>query len=786
MTTPKRTAPLLAMALIATAVAVGPAFATRGSANDIPDWITVSAMTVKTAAAETTITMKGDFPPNYLTYRPASDRLIVEVRDCDASRLDIPSLASSRQVKELTTETETDADGALLTRFKFVLEEGVDHHIIPIGNDLRISFTSDVDAPTAAEPVTSSAAPAAGEAASDSVMPVATTARQPDANGFIGYQELDATAFARQAGVNAGLRGRALTGVDTSDADRNRVLLLLDGPASFASFELADPPRLVVDFENLKNEVMAAHIPVDSEYVRQVRVSQFSGEPELVSRAVFDLNRTASYTITPTSTGLEITFQRADLSVPASLEMASAPQLVEPAVIEVVEPVAIAAADAMVDTPDSPETDDYAFYSEADADTSTDRTGVKPAAGLTFESKTLSHERPTYTGRRISLELVDADLKQVFRLFHEISGLNFVLDPSVSGKVTIVLDNVPWDQSLDIILRNNGLDKIFENNVVRIASTAKLAQEAQQRRTLKDAARLEVDPVTVSRILSYARAEELDPIIRRVLSPRGQSFFDKRTNTIIITDIPEKITELNNLMDDLDTQTPQVMIEARIVETSREFTRDLGIDWGFVASDQRGAGNVARIDYDLNLPRVAEASRLGMFFGDLGPNGFAINVALDALETEGRGRILSAPKVMAQNNTTAIIEQGTQIPVVNTTATEINVEFISASLKLEVTPQITAEGTIIMQIEVENNSPDFVNRVGDTPAINTQRASTQVMVEDGGTTVIGGVFFLNEGESETGVPGLRKIPGLGWLFKSKNITKENKELLIFITPTIVN
>jgi type IV pilus assembly protein PilQ len=239
-------------------------------------------------------------------------------------------------------------------------------------------------------------------------------------------------------------------------------------------------------------------------------------------------------------------------------------------------------------------------------------------------------------------------------------------------------------------------------------------------------------------------------------------------------------------MDDLDTQTPQVMIEARIVETSREFTRDLGIDWGFVANDQRGAGNVARIDYDLNLPRVAEASRLGMFFGDLGPNGFAINVALDALETEGRGRILSAPKVMAQNNTTAIIEQGTQIPVVNTTATEINVEFISASLKLEVTPQITAEGTIIMQIEVENNSPDFVNRVGDTPAINTQRASTQVMVEDGGTTVIGGVFFLNEGESETGVPGLRKIPGLGWLFKSKNITKENKELLIFITPTIVN
>ncbi len=288
----------------------------------------------------------------------------------------------------------------------------------------------------------------------------------------------------------------------------------------------------------------------------------------------------------------------------------------------------------------------------------------------------------------------------------------------------------------------------------------------------------------MSRILSYAKAEELDPIIRRVLSPRGQSFFDKRTNTIVLTDIPEKVDELNNLMDDLDTQTPQVMIEARIVETSREFTRDLGIDWGFLASDQRGAGNSWEVDYDLNLPRVADANRLGLFFGDLGPNGFAIDIALDALETEGRGRVLSAPKVMAQNNTTAIIEQGSQIPVVNTTATEINVEFVSASLKLEVTPQITAEGTIILDVEVENNSPDFNNRVGDTPAINTQRASTQVLVEDGGTTVIGGVFFLNEGESETGVPGLRKIPGLGWLFKNKNITKQNKELLIFITPKI--
>ncbi|MCZ6745594.1 MAG: type IV pilus secretin PilQ [Acidobacteria bacterium] len=779
MTTSKRTFPLLAMVLIAMVVAVGPAFATRDFANTIPEWITVSAMTVKATTAETAITVKGDFPPNYLTYRPARDRLIVEVRDCDASQLDIPSMAKSPHVLEMATESETDEDGAKLARFLFTLASGVRHTVQQVGNNLVITFTSDANQAPVTNPVSAVTKPVASSTAAAPA--VSAASRVPDSRGFIGYREIDAATFAAEAGMSDQVQGRALTGVDTSDADRNRVLLLMDGPASFSTFELANPPRLVVDFKGLTNEVLASRIPMGSSFVKQVRVSQFKEDPDPVVRAVFDLNKAASFDLEPSVAGLNITFRRPDLTGVMGAEIAAVP-VTEP----VTELVTMASAESAAEETDSLEPSDYAFFSEADKNDSVVRSGIKPAAGLTFESKTLSDRQPTYTGRRISLELVDADLKQVFRLFHEISGLNFILDPSVGGKVTVVLDNVPWDQSLDIILRNNGLDKVFENNVVRIASTAKLAQEAQQRRTLKDAARLEVDPITVSRVLSYAKAEDMDAILRRVLSARGKSFYDQRTNTIVMTDIPEKIDELNNLMDDLDTQTPQVMIEARIVETSREFTRDLGIDWGFLANDQRGAGNSFQAEYDLNLPRVADANRLGLFFGDLGPNGFAIDIALDALEVEGRGRVLSAPKIMAQNNTTAIIEQGSQIPVVNTTATEINVEFISASLKLEVTPQITAEGTIIMDIKVENNSPDFNNRVGTTPAINTQRASTRVLVEDGGTTVIGGVFFLNEGESETGVPGLRKIPGLGWLFKNKNITKENKELLIFITPKIAN
>ncbi|MFQ5720811.1 MAG: type IV pilus secretin PilQ, partial [Acidobacteriota bacterium] len=625
---------------------------------------------------------------------------------------------------------------------------------------------------------------------------------------------------------------------------------------AFSTFELDDPLRLVIDLELLINEVPAAVIPVTSPYMRRLRVSQFKESPQRVARAVIDLTGPSSYQVVPTAEGLSIILDRSSLPSPRDLQIARspAPPTIEepaagtetpagiaapvrsasaataPAVATAPGPESVSATEAPLDTMVGADTagssgaempvpafevshvgsllaqadaagalddvnpDDYAYYSLAEPDAAAGGQANTAGQGRTFESRTLSDDVPVYTGRRISLELVDADLKQIFRLFHEISGLNFVLDPSVAGKVTIVLDNVPWDLALDIILRNNGLDKVFEHNVMRIATTAKLASEAQQRRALKEAARMEQDPVTVSRVLSYARAEEMDQIVRRILSSgagsssRSQSFFDTRTNTLVYSGIPEQVEEINKLIDELDVQAPQVTIEARIIETSREFVRDLGIIWNVLVSDNpnTGTGNgFKQFSYDVNLP-AKQVSNLGISFGDFGPSAATLNLTIDALEQEGHARTLSAPRIAAQNNTTAVIEQGVQIPVVNTTATEINVEFISASLKLEVTPQITAEGTVIMDIKVDNSSPDFNNTVGDTPSIVTERADTRVLVEDGGTTVIGGVFLLTEGESETGVPGLRKIPGLGWLFKKKNVTKENKELLIFITPKIMS
>jgi type IV pilus assembly protein PilQ len=407
------------------------------------------------------------------------------------------------------------------------------------------------------------------------------------------------------------------------------------------------------------------------------------------------------------------------------------------------------------------------------------------------ETRTISDMGPKYTGKRVSFNFKDADLKDVFRLFHELTGYNIVLDPAVSGTLTIVLENVPEDQALDIILKNNGLDKVFENNVIRIASTQKLAAEAAARKALIEAQELEQDPVTFTRKLSYAKAKDVVPIIKKMMSKRGDVIMDDRTNTLIITDLKDRQDPLSRLVDNLDEQTPQVTIEARIVETDRDFERDLGITWGAKAFADAAHGTQLPLAFphntsatwDVTVPGKAHAGQLGVNFGNV-LDTFQLNATLDAFETNGDVKVLSSPRIATQNNQKATIEQGTQIPVVSTTATQINVEFISASLKLEVTPQITREGTVIMDLKVDNSSPDFVNRVGDVPPILTERAQTQILVKDGGTAVIGGIFKLNESTTQAGVPGLQRIPGLGWLFRSKTINRKNTELLIFITPRI--
>jgi type IV pilus assembly protein PilQ len=570
--------------------------------------------------------------------------------------------------------------------------------------------------------------------------------------------------------------------VGTEGEGMPRVTLAGDGAFAYETQTLENPRRLVVDLKGVTSRLTENQVPVADGGVIRVRAGQFRRAPDAVSRVVFDLEDGVAWSIREQASGLVVEFGPAEASTAKAATEPAPETATEPAAADPVassRALAPEAVDALLRQP--------ALAAEPEP------SALRAPQG-SYDTKTISSEETVYSGKRISMNLVDTDIKQIFRLFHEISGLNFVLDPGVDGKVTIVLDNVPWDQALDIILKNNGLDKVLENDVIRIATTQKLASEAAARKALRENRELEVEPVTITRTLSYAKAKDVENVIKNggILSPRGKVIVDERTNALIVSDIPKRIDPLDSLIDTLDAETPQVMIEARIVESSKEFSQDVGVKWGFnaVADASRGTSTSvnfprnASMKYALNLPGEGGANAIAFKFGNI-LDSFTLDIALNALENEGRGRILSSPKIATQNNEKAEIEQGVRIPVVNTTATEINVEFVSASLRLAVTPQITAEGTVIMDVTVENNQPDYLNRVGDVPPITTQRAQTKILVGDGGTAVIGGIFVVNEGVSDIGVPWFRKLPGVGWLFRNRVVTNTNRELLIFLTPKIL-
>jgi len=417
-----------------------------------------------------------------------------------------------------------------------------------------------------------------------------------------------------------------------------------------------------------------------------------------------------------------------------------------------------------------------------------------------------------YSGEPISVNLKDVDLKDFFRLIHEISGLNVVLDPAVKGTVTLVLDDVPWDQALDIVLRNNNMDKQLEGNVLRIATQDTIKREAETKRDLLKAQAEAVEQVTSTRVLSYAKATAMRETLRRFLSPRGEILADERSNTLIIRDIPTVMPQVDNLIRQLDRKGQQVEIEARVVSATRSFARDIGTQFGFATTATRGrtlfgglvgapgftspissgtgipppplvTSGTTSLPFNSNLPAGAPTS--GISFAHRSPN-FAVDFIISAAEAKGVGKLLSKPKVITQNNEKATVKQGTKIPVQTTINNTISVQFIDAVLKLEVTPQITAEGTISMIVLVENTAINAgIPRVQGIPALDTQSVEAHVVINDGGTVVIGGVIVSSQRTDISEVPLFGSIPLIGHLFKRTNVNVTSQELLFFLTPRIV-
>jgi type IV pilus assembly protein PilQ len=440
-----------------------------------------------------------------------------------------------------------------------------------------------------------------------------------------------------------------------------------------------------------------------------------------------------------------------------------------------------------------------------------------PAVNLAAEQKAQQAQQPAamgpkYTGEPISVNLKDVDLKDFFRLIHEISGLNVVLDPNVKGNLTIVLDDVPWDQALDIVLKNNDLDRQLEGNVLRIATLETLRSEAESRRKAQEAEALAVDKVTVTRFLSYAHSKDVVPTIKKFLSQRGDVISDDRTNAIIISDIPSVMPAVDRLLNQLDRKTQEVEIEARVVAATRSFARDIGTQLGFgfgnggsAVGGASGAGGSPITDAlkgpsYIVIPGTGSTGNSIPLFSNLGAtsptSGLSFitasgTVRLDAILTmaESRGllKILSRPRIVTQNNISAVVKQGTRVPIV--TLAQLGgpptVTYVDAFLRLTVVPQITSEKTIFLNVDVENTTPDFGHAIQGNPSLITQQATTQVLVTDGGTVVIGGVIQTNNAISISQVPLLGNIPFLGNLFKHTVVSTSNAELIFFITPRVI-
>src|SRR5487761_1097291 len=443
---------------------------------------------------------------------------------------------------------------------------------------------------------------------------------------------------------------------------------------------------------------------------------------------------------------------------------------------------------------------------------------VSPASVISQESGMTGETK--YTGAPISVNLKNVDLQDFFRLIHEISGLNVVVDPNVKGSLTLVLDNVPWDQALAIVLKNNDLDEQLDGNVLRIATKATVEKEAKEAKDLAKAQVEAADLVTTTRVLSYAKATDLAATIKKFLSPRGDVLADPRTNTLIISDIPTVIPVVDNLIRELDKRSQQVEIEARVVAANRNFARDLGSQFAFAGSatggrnlfggaNAVGTSPISRFVPPLPAPplitgttppsgtsstavQMPLVTNLGATVPTSGVSyafssaNFALDYIISAAEAKGVGKLLSKPKVITQNNEQATIKQGTKIPIQTVINNTISVQFVDAVLELQVTPQITAAGTIFMNIHVENTQIDpAIPRIQGIPALDTQSADTRVLVNDGTTVMIGGIIVSNQQTTIDEVPFVGSIPIVGQLFRHTSISTNSQELLFFITPRIL-
>ena len=772
---------------------------------------------VGVSSQDNAVLIESTEPVAYAVSRPDPLTLLVDLRNVSVSdaRAEVVRSGSLAGVK---LEQAAAVDGASLARVRVSLTGPSEYRVRSARNTIRVELTA-------------SAAQA-----------------KPDASSTVSVQNPLASQIESPgpATLLERVRSRRTPSSTTITLSGNGQLV----PSSVVESEDA-PRRLVLDFPDVTSKA-GSQLSVDSALVKKVKVST-NGRDPLVTRVVMDLSADATYHVErsgPAGRDLDVVFEPPtaatdrvmlappDAGAPGNNEAPDPPismgQAIRNAaaitpdtapadpmtaldnarpVTPAVEPARAAAPAGKAAAPArTPAPAPKATSTRRESSPPTVVLGPPPTAPAAALQQTAGGEK-RFTGHPVSLDFQGADLRAVLRGFSEISGLNMVIDPDVQGTVDIILNEVPWDQALDVILRGNQLDYTVDGTIVRIARVDTLRKEQDSRQALAksaaDAGTLAVRTFS----LSYARASAAAPLVKKAaLSARGDVQIDDRTNTLIITDLPGKLDTVSALLSTIDRAEPQVEVEARIVQTTRDFARAVGIQWGLNGRVMPDVGNTTSLAFPnqgtlggrlgsqgSTDPRASATeqtstavklgvndanSAIGLALGAV--NGaFNLDIALSALERTGKGRVLSTPRLTTQNNIEAEVAQGIQIPIQTVANNTVTVSFKDAVLVLKVTPQITAANTVIMKITIENATPDFSRQVNGIPPIDTQRANTQVQINDGSTTVIGGIFVSQEQSSNDKTPVLYRVPLLGWLFKRDRVEDSSRELLIFITPRIL-
>ena len=786
--------------------------------------------------------------PAYTSYSPTPDTFVVDLSNASkAPALAIPSPLPAG-VTSVTAEEVTEM-GTRVTRVTVklaqpaTLQASVEEHAV------AVALPAKEEPLPAVTPVVEAVKPVEEPV----VKPVEEPVVKAEPLAPMPPPPAAETAAVRPA------RTPALLAVTTSGSGAGlSVQLAANGDVAYKAFNLEQPSRLVIDLNGV-DKVAKSAIAVNGAIVKKIRVAQFKGGAEPVTRVVLDLAAKSPYKVTKEGDHLVVTFGEAQaaeekkpelkpeakpeppqtaISEPAapapkpaeapapqkSVEItAQVPVIAEP----VPEPKAAAPAPEWkmpekratgviraAQQPAAPKpkktTTTTGTSTPPAEDVFTDAPQSLPALGTNAQptsplptlgsattaaagGRTLTAGERVYTGEPISLNLKDADLKDVIRTFANLTGLNIAVDPGVNGSVTVDFNDVPWDQALDIILRQNNLGYVLEGNVMRVGTLDRLATEAQASRKLAEEGRLNVPLRTVSYKLSYARATEVQGLLRELASPRARIIVDARTNQLIISEIPSYLETMRALIDSVDVPTRQVVIEARIVETSKTFIQQYGFQWGFQGTMDPSLGTGTGLVFPNRVDLVggpfefAPGNPVLTFHMANVLGTFNLDFQLNATESEGLTRIVSAPRVQTQDNVPAEIQSGFQIPFQTRINFTTTVAYVDATLRLAVTPQITESGTVIMDINVQKNEPAVglaVEGGAGTP-LSTRTAHTRLMVRDGGTAVIAGIYQTKENNAQTRLPFLHQIPVLGNLFKTHDINNSHDELLIFITPRIV-